>query len=80
MSNGTTEPDFWAVSYLKFPEGPTRDEARRATALNFCTNMESGLNKDWEKQFEAVLAKLKGETVSNVTAFRPKAVNSDDTG
>ena len=79
MSSGTTEPDFWAISYLKLPP-ELREEGRRAVALNFCTNMESGLNKDWERQFETVLAKLKGETASNVTAFRPKAVNSDDTG
>lgn len=77
MSNGTSEPDFWAAAHLRYPPGPDRDEARRAVALNFCTNVETGLNKDWEKQFETVLAKLKGDTVSNVTAFKPRAVDGN---
>lgn len=73
-------PKFWAIEFLCFPEGPLRDEGRRITALNFCTHAETGLGKDWEKQFETVLAKLKGETPSNVTAFKPKVVEVDNSG
>lgn len=79
------EPQFWAIQYLRLPED-VREEARRATALNFCTNMETGLNKDWEKQFETVLAKLKGESVNNVsplTKNQPRFAivpNDDATG
>jgi hypothetical protein len=62
-------PQFWAVQYLCFPEGELRDEARRVTALNFCTHAETGLGSGWEKQFEAVLAKLKGESVNNVSTL-----------
>lgn len=73
-------PQFWALQYLCFAPGDERDEARRATALNFCTSADAGLVKDWEKQFESVLAKLKGEAPSNVTAFKPRAVDGDNTG
>lgn len=79
MEDGT-EPQFWAIQFLMLPDGPLREEGRRATALNFCTNMDTGLNKDWAAQFETVLAKLKGEAPSNVTAFKPRAVDGDNTG
>ena len=79
-SDDGVSAEFWAVSHLKFPEGIERDEARRAVALNFCTNMETGLNKDWEKQFDAVLAKLRGLDSAVVKPFKPKVVPDDNTG
>jgi len=79
-SDDGVSAEFWAVAHLKFPEGAVRDEARRAVALNFCTNMETGLNKDWEKQFDAVLAKLRGLDSAVVKPFKPKVVPDDNTG
>lgn len=80
------ESNYWAVAHLRFPPGPDRDEARRAVALNFCTHAETGLNKDWEKHVDAVIAKLRGDTVENVVMLtKPKpplaiVPNHDNTG
>lgn len=66
LSDEQSKPDFWAINYLTLPEA-LRDEGRRATALNFVTSAEAGLIKDWETLFERVLAKLRGDSVNNVS-------------
>ena len=63
------EVEFWGCAHLQFPEGPEREEARRAVALNFASGAE-GLPKDWEKDAEKILAFLKAEPKFKVVQLR----------
>lgn len=69
----------WCLAYLCLPED-VRDEARRATALNFLIDAEGKLHPQWEATFPKVLAFLReGPAVSNVASFKPKVIE-DGTG
>lgn len=80
MEDEITGTGFWAIDYLTLPPDKI-DEGRRVTALNFCAGAESGLGKDWEGQFERVLAKIKGDTPQNIKPIRPTlSIASDNSG
>ena len=70
-------PSFWAVQYLCFPPGPEREEARRATAINYCVSGD-GPVKDFEAKFAQVLRCLERGPAMTAQLVPPIAKAPDD--